>query len=311
MDEMCSRNGMAVSIDGDWLTVRPSMPATSRRARTPRKLLAAYLHEHAESGHVSLEREGEWLQDLPPYEDASLWQPLAALVGSDETMDAADSGMVRFYGSFSSDEQQELRERGIPFRSMSAAQIAGAERLVFGSERSINLEKAANPAELQQFKDGVFHEPTQGLPTGFPADGFLKLNENDRTMALTLPTKTREGQTVPMRPLEARMLAWSLFRESHRSIFPGAGHESGIDSNRLRSATVRALTFTFQFSPVLDLSETLGDDIPDAGPPRPLSQLPEEFRKAYEKEYAAFEARYRDYKPPVFPPPAVGGNPPP
>ena len=205
--------------DGGWLELRPKDPDLIRKSRFDRASLAKLIAAVKDKELPSLDDMADYASvNEPPSEN-----PLVSSYIFYFTPNLFDSmpgmqgtwGVLKLYGRLTPSQRSGLANGGkISFGAMDSFQKEAARRLLFDSRpRLMTDESEAVRQKLEKdnpmmfiasaFGDsGMFgsrdyaNEPTEVMPTGLPADGFLEATVKEEEMAVMVSDETAKARKL-------------------------------------------------------------------------------------------------------------------
>lgn len=291
-----------VSADGPFILVRPLEPAKSRRERIDRAALGLFLRTVEAKGTVFLDDLATYAQKSnSPMEDSLAMRYF--MVFAPNAIQSGMGGqvswdMLRFYGGLSTLQKKNMGEGGrLGFNQLSPIQAAALRQMVFGPETALIVDdpNAKKPDfELPSIFRGAMMgammndyrtEPTEVMPNGLPANGYVELKlTNDRVAQPTGSVQAMFRNAV----LGADELAMLKMFKDMPGMEQMAGMMPTIDEVRLGERTV--YDFKFHFAPSVTMDKSLNDDrISSASPVVKMANLPPEFSKKIDERLAAFK----------------------
>lgn len=255
-----------------WL-VRPTMPVSARRDRVDRAKLTSYLRRFV-AKTPTLEDAGEFALQFGANYDGVHFLCLTG-IGVTQPM-FQEWNALRLFGLLSPAQRQGLIASGrLEFRAMTAPQRAVASAMVFGAEGHIEPEGDEN-FDGETFYLGLASEPTEALPNGLPAVGYLRMNLVETPILFT--TRQFPGRREYTMPEPLESVAWQLFAKDRPDLFPFANENTLVD--RYRVGSQREFTLTLQLGPKLKTEGRLADAaLAKDATALPLDKLPEALKK--------------------------------
>ncbi|HJP83766.1 MAG TPA: hypothetical protein VJ835_09705 [Fimbriimonadaceae bacterium] len=291
-----------VTDAGQWIIARPTQPADSRANRIDRVALGTFLRTVTAKGAVTLDdlaayaqRSNSPMEDQATFSYFMIFAPNAVQSGMGGQV---SWDMLRFYGAMSPTQKRSLSEGGrLAIAQMNPTQTASLRQMAFGPETNLYAKNpnAKKPdfempsflrgALFGQFGGDYRSEPTEVMPNGLPAEGYLEMKlTQDKVAKPTGNIPAMFGNAV-LGPDELAML--KMFKE-----MPGmeqaASFMPTIDEVRLGDRTV--YDFTFTVADGVTLERSLNDDRMSANSPvYKMSNLPADFSKKIDERMAAFK----------------------
>lgn len=214
-----SDTGQELKKDGGWLELRPKNPDLIRKSRFDRSSLAKLIASVKDKELPSLDDMADYAAvNEPPSEN-----PLVSSYIFYFTPNLFDSmpgmqgtwGVLRLYGRLTISQRNSLAQGGkIPIGSLDNFQKDAARRLLFDSKpRLMTAESEATRQKMEKenpmmfiasaFGDsGMFgskdyaNEPTEVMPNGLPADGFLEASVKEEEMAVMVSDDTAKARKL-------------------------------------------------------------------------------------------------------------------
>jgi hypothetical protein len=302
LEGLKGEDSIQTETKGGWLIVRPAFPSETRRSRVDRMGLARLIGAAKRNGAATLDDVAAYAQTSPsPYEDSfammylMLFAPNAVQQGMQGMV---DWNSIRFYGLLTPNQKQTLADRGrILFGNLSPAQQELVRRMAFGSGSDLRIQDPnAKPKSEQGFMEmmvgfmgargGSDHrqEPTEIMPNGLPASGFL-------TGSLSVEPAAKAVGNDPLTAfaaLGADELAMFRFFKEDPNMSMMAGMMPTVDKVRLGERTTIELKFFV--APEVALERSLQDHrFPKDGPVVSINQLPADFQARIEQRLQAFK----------------------
>jgi len=256
--------------DDTFVVFKPAAPAQSRLDRLDRVALTALMQATAQKGVPSLDDMCAYANAAPNPMSGGVGQMYVMLFvpGAMSTgMDGMTSwDMLRLYGQLGPESRSTLANGGkLALRSLSPSEHALVERMTYGSETQLSVEDPNKkepevPSWMQMAGlagGGDYKsEPTEVVPSGLPADGYIELK--DTVEPFVAPVPDGESSTMAMLgvlgPQELgmfKMLRSSPGMEQVTAMFPKFDH--------LHVGERTLLNFTFHLAPLVSLKQTLKD----------------------------------------------------
>jgi hypothetical protein len=262
---------MVLVPDDSFIVIKPSAPATARADRLDRSALATLLNATAEKGVPSLD-------DMCAYAAAApnpmfggvaqlyvmLFVPGAMSTGLDGT---TSWDMLRFYGQLPSEARSSLGAGGrVAISSLTPGQHGLLERMTYGAEAQLSVDDGKHksdddsPAWMRMSGMGggsdYKSEPTEIVPNGLPADGYLDLKGTSEPFATPIGT----ADSAPMAMLGVlgpdELALFKMMRTMQ-----GAEQFSAMLPKfpKLHIGERSVLNFTFHLAPQVTMKQTLKD----------------------------------------------------
>ncbi|MCW5942222.1 MAG: hypothetical protein KIS66_08315 [Fimbriimonadaceae bacterium] len=185
-------NGFELADADGWMVLKSTTPGDDRQQRAPRGALARLIGAHESKGYASLDDLAAFALASPgDGTDEITMQALERFVSA-----ATSSGFegpqnydeLRLFGSLSATQRMALRDGGqVPFSALAGKARESLIALLFGARLSLGAPQAVPESEdpLAEMLVGLRmafsneggidyrSEPTEAMPRGLPADGFL------------------------------------------------------------------------------------------------------------------------------------------
>ena len=298
-----------------WLVVKPTRASQSREDHADRKELGKYLRRISSGLPMTIDERAAFALALPDQQSNYLCSALASYLEK-ATNDYFDNNMLRLYGMVTSEQRAKMLSGGISFDSLTENELECVNRMVFGINSNLQYNpppsqrENGNQIDWDLYYNGLLHEPTESLPDGIPPKGLLKLTTDNSYVVMASPS---DSQPYGMRgEMDPSSLAWQKYSQEHLDLFPWMNEEmQKVDFSRLQYGKRLQMTFTFQFTPVLSLTQSFDQHDKDAFQTVALDGLPDDFKKKYSDAYANLVQSYANAKPGQFGGPAHGANGPP
>ena len=208
-----------------WLVVSPANPVQARKQRADRTALRVLIDTAQSKGSVGLDDVAAYAtKNDSPMEGAPatmtyilLFAPSAMQQGM---MGMMDWDLLRLYGLLSPAQRDTLRQgRRIGFSNLGADQSAQLEKMLYGPSQRLMFEeqRADNSKSKDPFSDlimgqmmraggqrgGDFRtEPTEVMPNGLPATGYIQVNFSSDPVAQPQTMSTDFGRGMSLGPME-------------------------------------------------------------------------------------------------------------
>jgi hypothetical protein len=291
-----------------WILVTPSAPMEARRKHVDRRALAALIAAAEAKGTASLDDIASYaLTNNSPMETPAAMSYV--MLFAPTAMGFSMSGMtnwqaLRLYGALNQQQRQTLAQGGrIPLNALGPAAGAAARELLFGASTGLTVERAEDtPGEdslpafirvpMARFMGGqqssILQEPTQVMPSGLPATGYLTASIASETVARPIGSD-RFSPAAMMGVLGAEDLAMFRFMREDPTMSQFAG-EFLPQVDKVQLGTRQIITLRFQVAPNVYQEETLQDNRVDLNAPVvAMNSLPAEFAKRIEARLERFK----------------------
>jgi hypothetical protein len=296
------KGAVTVVTEATTIVIRPLQPAQSRLERIDRHSLGKFIRAAESKGTVTLDDLAEYAQrSNNPMEDTSAM--LYFMIFAPNAVQSGMGGMVswdmlRFYGATSVMQRRNLAEGGrLGFNQLNPGQTAALRQMVYGPETALIAEdpEAKKPEfEMPSFIRGIMAgqfgkdfrtEPTEIMPNGLPAAGYLELK-------LTKENVAKPTGNIPAMFGNAVLGADELAMLKMFKDMPGMEQMSAfmpnIDEVRLGDRSV--YDFKFTVAPRVTMDKSLNDDsISAKSPIVKMANLPGDFAKKIDERLAAFK----------------------
>lgn len=190
--DLKSAEHLRTIADPTFLLVKPSQPAAARQDRLDRAALAALMQAVDKKGIPTLDDIAAYATKASnPMEGgigASYVAMLAPGAFSMSMSGFTNWDALRFYGLLSPEARQNLAGGGrIAFGTLNPALSGQLQKMVFGTQANLQVEGTNQKPEaetmasmMRMFGVGADRdfrtEPTEAMPNGLPADGFVSAN---------------------------------------------------------------------------------------------------------------------------------------
>jgi hypothetical protein len=272
--------GIDLQSASDWLVGKPHNPAGTRARYTNREAVRDVLLAWRQKGRITLVDYAKYAAacDHGPYSGfGSIFITLADPMFP-ALSDMSSWSVLQFYGSLT-DQQRLSLDRGatIPFNTLSPRQKRFATALTYAGE--INNIKTLEPHSGE-----IVHprqEPTEALPNGLPADGFVALSLMKAPTIIVFSSSV-DGEIRPYRTSAEYNLAHMIHRES-RGGTPGPYDEPKAAGYQLGEHSIIRLRLVYGEKLWNEYGMTESAPI---GPPKPVQYagLPADVRKRVDEQ---------------------------
>lgn len=256
--------------DESFTVIKPAFPAKSRVDRLDRVALTTLMQAAREKGVPSLEDLCAYAQVAPNPAQGGVGQtyvmlfvPGAISMGL-EGMTSWD--MLRFYGQLSPEMRASLSNGGkLAISGLTPSQRSLVERMTYGSESQLTVEEPGKKSDDTPFwmrMAGIGMgtdyktEPTEVVPNGLPADGFLDLRDTSEPFAAPIADQDTAtlGIMGVLGPEELGL--FKMFRS-----MAGAEQISAMmpKFDKLHVGERTLLNFSFHLAPQVSMKQTLKD----------------------------------------------------
>ncbi len=322
------RSEVNMTVDADWVSLKPIDPAKARRDRVDRAAL--------ERVTLTSDRLMPSLDDLAALVSAApaaispefgvvtlylaLKVPGAMMLVMGGPSGTADS--LRFYGTLSVGQRQAISQGSrLPFSSFSPAQRSLLQGMVYGADGRLSIEDPnekkgpANPyEELMEGMESPFgfmgmgistatgdyrSEPTELFAHGLPGDGYLEIDSKKQDAVLGDSTNL---MSVMLGSMTAGQLgSWGGMG--------GAFGQEGMpdpfgSAIKYRTGSKTNYIFNFRISPSASVKGVLTEqNFARSTPAVVFGQLPEAFRKQVEVFKQKFKEQMSEMGNGADPPP--------
>jgi len=292
-EELQKADDAKIVPDDAFLLVKPAQPNSARALRTERTSLAALLGAVVSKGAPSLDDIAAYALKNPSPMDGGIGQVYVTFFVPGAIQQGLEGvtnwEMLRFYGQLNSTARQTLAQGGrLSIGSLTPGLQASLRRMAFGSNALLEVEtgKPKGDDELPGFMrmfgmmggGGDYRqEPTEAMPTGLPAQGYVELKLSTEPIAMPVPP---EGQTVSgmmgvLGPTEMAM--FKMFKDEPAY----AAMSSYLPSlDRMRVGDRSTYAFRFTLAPQVYMTQNLADNrVPQNGAIVAYANLPADFQK--------------------------------
>jgi hypothetical protein len=285
--------------DPMFLVIKPANPAESRADRLDRGALADLLRASDTKGVPTLDDIAAYSLRAPSPMDGGIGMLYVVMLAPGafaQNMSGLTSWeLLRLDGSLDSTRRETLIAGGaIPFSSLNAYQMDQVHRMAFGAIPMLEADDPSQkpeerlPAFMRTFVGGTLNdyrdEPTELLPNGIPADGFLTVKATQEPFASPVSAAGTIA-SGPTAVLDAETLAtYKMLRES-----PMFSQVSGMMPNpsRARIGQRTIYAFTFHIAPKVSMQSSLNDNRLDTSSAIvSMTTLPTDLQKAVDGKYA-------------------------
>ena len=288
-----------------WFLVTPKDPNRARETRLDRGALKRFIEVVSREGSASLESLSQFAFDTPsPVENGtSMIYLLAFAPNTIQGImgDTMDWQMLRFYATLTPQQRSGLRQNGrIGFGQLSQRSRDVLTKMSFGSNARIKpaakMQEASSLPFFMELIGGMFggrepkdftEEPTEVMPNGLPADGYV-------TAKVTVEPVAKPAGDKPMMfmmfgTLSADELAMFEIMKSSAAMEQAAEAEEMFQLPRqLKLGSREKLNFQFWLSPAAGITKTLVDDtVSKDAPTVSLDDLPADFKALVEQRKKA------------------------
>lgn len=264
-------------VDG-WMIVRPRYPREAEQTRAPRAVIKKWLERRRASSIMTLAEEAAFALKLPISPENNLPDALRRLVEK-APVEWGGNGReaLRLYGSLSEDLRKRMTTPdGVSIADLPAAARQALDVIVYGRKDPQIERKWVTTSEdgavtyHSSFLDRtIFGDATFTFPTGLPPQGRIRMTLNEQSVIV--PERADGGQIVAELVGSAADLARLANSRPER-----------YDFNRLRAASKVDVRFIVDFGAGLSITRSLQGLTTPTGGEMSISQLPEDFRTAYE-----------------------------
>jgi hypothetical protein len=288
-------------LKNGWLIVKPTNPLIGRESRVDRMVLGEYLRKLASRKPLSLDEQASFTLTMPPKEDNFLPNQLASLFGP--AHETQDPDALRLYGLLSPEQRQTAASSGLSISNLNEKELELVNRLVYGAtsrlQYSVPPASADKGTELASlYFNGIMHEATESLPNGIPQQSLLTIAIKTAPVVLNEELALNDSTYRPSQTYSAGELAWQKSIQDHPNQFPDiSSKDQTLDFNNLSFGPQREIILTLQFTKTLSVKLILEDINPANFNHIKLSELPDEFRKAFDKAYDEFQKSLTTLKP--------------
>jgi|GEM_PF-1770300 len=267
-----------------WLTLKPWRPVANRRHRGDRAAMGQLLRRVAQGPAITIEEQGDFANRVPLFVENPIVFELAGLLRNPVQNLQSDWRTLRLYGRLTPSQRQQARAGGIPFASMTPAQLAVLNAMVFGSE-PIMLSEDGPEGEIEFPFDSVYEEATEILPNGLSSQGVLRITQTQHEVVETEPVRVGEtvyqGQVFAPEQLGAARFMATQPRPSMNG--PSDGPVPNVQSVRL--GVQRDYQFDFRFTPKISLARPIPGAREFAGTFGPYEKLPDAFKRRADRAF--------------------------
>ncbi len=289
-----------------WLVVSPADSDKARTQRTDRGSLRTLIRVAVTQGYVGLDDLADYsLKNGSPLDAA----PASGMYIMTFAPNALQEGMMgltnwdllKFYGLLGGSQRQSLREGGrLAFGQLSPAQQNQTAKMVFGADAALTIDSGGRkqPSDplteiittqldraLGSAENDYRSEPTEVMPNGLPADGFISVKFTSEPIAQAQTMSTDLGRMSSLSSLELGI--FKMFKEDPK-MSQLAGAMPTFDDLKVGNRAVYA--FSFNVAPGVSEKGTLNDDrIPKEAPVYKLNALPQDFQKRIDDMAANFK----------------------
>jgi hypothetical protein len=284
LSQLQSKAAVAATVDGDWIQIEPTGPASSRRQQVNRAALAKALNLLVKQGYLSLEDLGVYASQQLTSPAYSRWDRAAYSVINPSSADQYFGyqnpwWLLRLYGTLSSAQRQVLLGgQQLPIANLTAAQHEMLATEVFRSGYGVKIQRENEPQRVGagMWYPGLFEEVTYALPNGLTREGYIQVKTTLEPAVQTLSSATGAVSFLPFGGM-----AWTRMNVDRPDLTTAYGPAARADKYRM--ATKASHAFTFQFSPQVTMSGKLADMVPDKNAKYgPYESLPADFRSLVE-----------------------------
>jgi len=308
------KNNVAVTEADGWLTAKAVKPAEARRKRFDRAALGQFIRAADAKGAISLDDLAAYalkadspMENQGPMMYIIMFAPNAMQSG---LQGATDWDMLRFYGALSPTSKKMLVDGGrLPFSQLNPTQAAALRQMAFGPNESLTLDEDEKKGDtgLPKIWKSMFMraaggdyrtEPTEVMPNGLPAEGFVTLNFTNEHVA-------KATGNVPAMMANATLgadeLALFKFMSESESMQQFSAMMPKIEEVKLGKREV--YDFKFIVAQGVSMSQSLNNDSFDSrqGSVK-MTNLPDDFQKQIQERMAVIK------KLPFFDPAIFGGG---
>jgi hypothetical protein len=152
-----------------------------------------------------------------------------------------------------------------------------------------------NSDAYNAFYNGILREPTEALPNGIPANGILRVIDQTTEAAFSTPKSSSQFARFDEQSFTADDLAWQMFMHSRTDLFPGMdGNDFQPNLDELAMGRRRNMTFTFQFTPMISMLESLEETTKSPGRGTAFPNLPKAFVNQVQERIDSISKSYQN-----------------
>ncbi len=285
-----------VKVQDGWLVCVPKRPAQERACQADRKVLGEFLRDLGKNGTLTIEERASFALRLPDQAVNALPEMLASMIAP-QGVNYFNPNILRFYGSLQPEQRRQL-PRGLPLGSLTPYQSNFVYRMLAGQSASLQFQPppgAMNSDAYNAFYNGILREPTEALPNGIPANGILRVIDQTTEAAFSTPKSSSQFARFDEQSFTADDLAWQMFMHSRTDLFPGMdGNDFQPNLDELAMGRRRNMTFTFQFTPMISMLESLEETTKSPGRGTAFPNLPKAFVNQVQERIDSISKSYQN-----------------
>lgn len=292
---------MILKEDGDWWSVAAKDPISARKERANRPTLGVFLRQIGSNQMPSLDELSAFAaKNESPFKSdvAGAYLMLGAPGLMRYMFDTRQWDTLRLYGQLDSAQKAGLAGgRRLEFGSLTMAQTATVERLLYGANPTIMLGPTEEDTELGgilglmsygmmegRSEADYRQEPTELCPNGLPARGFVSM----KVKADYIIKPVKGGGWMQMMGSSGlqEFAMYQMMREN-----PAMAEAAMMpEVKEVLVGSRRDMTLTFQLAPDASVRRSLQDDkIPTDAKPVSTANLPADVKAALEKAMVALK----------------------
>jgi len=300
------------SPDASGIAFRPLYPASEREHRVNRAALGAFLRRYAQGAPPSIDEQAAMALSLPRQSENGLPTTLRMGVMRDQ-FNAPDENMLRFYGHLDDDGKLAAIKGNLKLSQLTPGCQEDLGRMLSAQYVNLNYVQTTgnqDPESWNRFYNGIYKEPTEFMPEGFPSSAYLHMTVTNDTVA-RVPQRYVGQASYGAQTMTPQDMAWQIFATSRTDLFPWmATQGQSVPMNKLQYGSRAQLQFTFQFTPQIMMSQALESLDMGDGRYYTLDELPEAFRKQLNEQIELTKKSYANVQPGQFSP-NIHASPPP
>lgn len=301
--ELRRSTSVTLSEANGWLTVVPKDPAETRKDRMNREAVAELLQAVEKNGTASLDDLARFATkvdnvSLGQGQEMSYLMLFVPGIFSFSNLGNVEWDLLRFHATLNPMQRRGAAEGiRIPFSSLSPVQKALTNRMAFGANARLQVQRGDKPTEADPFQymmsmvgmsgDVDFRdEPTELMPNGLPPDGYLELRGEMGYVAAAVPPS---GEPMAFfAAMGADELAMFRMLREDKNLAAVAGMLPNFD--RLRVGQRTEYSYQFHLAPRV----TTGGKLLDTpslrnAPIVAANQLPAAFNRRIDERLAALK----------------------
>ncbi len=286
---------LKVAVQEGWMVVTPERPYTSGVNRIDRTALGTYLRSLVTNGRATLDAQADYALHSPPTNFDTYAMAMGMLLDPDSTQNVdRDWITLKLWGSLTKPQRQILTAgQKLYFNTLTPVQLDFVRREAYGrmmKSRVARLQGSQNDWLLN-------NDPTQCLPNGLPANGYLSA-KSTATNVILASSSQRDVRISYARIHDPASMGSTLaYQESSTSSFKPM-------FDRFQLIERRTYDITYQYSPnVADQAAIHDVVVPKGSHPVSLADLPEEVRRRIAASKEETRARIAATPPDKAPPP--------